>query len=107
VVVSRFDICLVALDPTLGHEIQKTRPCVIISPDEINHADWTLIVAPLSSKLKNLPTRIPVEFAGKKGQVLLDQIRSIDPKRLVKRLGKVDSKTGNRILECLQEMFSV
>lgn len=106
-VISRFEIWLVALDPTLGHEIQKTRPCVIISPDEMNHANWTLIVAPLSSKIKKLPTRICVELAGKQGQILLDQICSIDPKRCVKKIGKINFQTGREVLVSLQDMFSV
>lgn len=106
-VISRFEIWLIQLDPTLGHEIRKTRPCVVISPDEINHANWTVIVAPLSSQVKSLPTRIPVEFDGKQGQVLLDQIRSIDTKRFVKRLGNIDKSTGSKVLTRLQDMFSV
>ncbi|MEI6806023.1 MAG: type II toxin-antitoxin system PemK/MazF family toxin [Myxococcaceae bacterium] len=97
--ISRFEVWLVQLDPIL--------PCVIISPDEINHADWTLIVAPLSSQIKKLPTRIPVELGGKQGQILLDQIRSIDAKRCVKKLGKIDDHAGLEVLSKLREIFSV
>ena len=106
-VISCFDVCLVQLDPTLGHEIQKMRPCVVISPDEINHANWTFIVAPMSSQIKKLPTRLPIEFEDTRGQILLDQIRSIDAQRVVKRLGKIDPKTGHQVLLRLQEMFSI
>ncbi|MEI6791176.1 MAG: type II toxin-antitoxin system PemK/MazF family toxin [Myxococcaceae bacterium] len=97
-VISRFEVWLVELDPT---------PCVVISPDEINHANWTLIVAPLSSKIKNLPTRIRVELDGKEGQILLDQIRSIDPKRCIKKLGKINFQIGREVLGQLRDMFSV
>jgi mRNA interferase MazF len=107
VTISRFEVWLAQLDPTLGHEIKKTRPCLIISPNEINHANWTMIVAPLSSQIKDLPTRIQIEFDGKPGQVLLDQIRSVDPKRLIKHLGKLDHHVGTSILQRLQDLFSI
>lgn len=106
-VISRFDIWLAQLDPTVGREIQKTRPCVVVSPDDINEANWTVIVAPMSSQIKKLPTRISIEFENKEGQVLLDQIRAIDPKRLIRRLGRVNSSTSKKILEKLAEMFAL
>ncbi len=104
--IARFDIWLAQLDPTIGREIQKTRPCVVVSPDDINEANWTVIVAPMSSQIKKLPTRIQLEFEGKDGQILLDQIRAIDPKRLIKPLGRINASTGKKILEKLVEMFA-
>ena len=105
-VTSRFEIYLVSLDPTQGHEIRKTRPCVVISPDEMNHHIGTVIVAPMTTKGREYPTRVPVNFQRKKGQVVLDQIRTVDKTRLVKRLGKLDKTVSNRVLGVLQEMFA-
>jgi mRNA interferase MazF len=104
-VISRFDIYLVNLDPVIGHEIRKTRPCVIISPDEMNQHIGTVIVAPMTTKGRNYPTRIPLTFKRKKGQVVLDQIRTIDKTRLVKRLGKIDKHVSAQTLQILREMF--
>lgn len=106
-VISRFDVWLAQLDPTLGREIQKTRPCIVVSPNEMNRVNWTVILVPLSSQIKDLPTRIPIQFGDKNGQAVLDQIRSVDPKRLVKRLGKIDHHSGLQILTHLQDMFAV
>jgi mRNA interferase MazF len=105
-VVSRFDVYLISLDPTQGHEIRKTRPCVIISPDEMNHRIGTVIVAPMTTKGRDYPTRIPLTFQRKKGQIVLDQIRTVDKTRLVKRLGKLDTNTAAKTLAVLQEMFA-
>lgn len=105
-VISRFDVYLVSLDPTQGHEIRKTRPCVIISPDEMNHHIGTVIVAPMTTKGREYPTRIPLTFQRKKGQIVLDQIRTVDKTRLVKRLGKLDISTAAKTLAVLQEMFA-
>jgi len=102
---SRFDIHLVTLDPTKGSEIKKTRPCVIISPDEMNVLK-TVIVAPMTTKGIRFPTRIPVTFQQKKGQIVLDQIRAIDKARLGKKLGSLRSSVSNKVLTILQEMFS-
>jgi mRNA interferase MazF len=107
VVVKRFEVFLVALDPTLGSEIQKTRPCVIISPDEINQFLKTAIIAPLTTKGKEYPTRVPCIFQEKDGFIVLDQIRTVDKQRLVKRLGVIDTETGHQILDILQQMFSL
>jgi len=104
-VISRFDIFLVSLDPVIGHEVRKTRPCVIISPDEMNHHIGTVIIAPMTTKRRDYPTRIPLTFKRKKGQIVLDQIRTIDKTRLVKRLGKLDKNVSAQLLEVLQEMF--
>lgn len=105
-VVSRFDIYLVSLDPTEGHEIRKTRPCVVISPDEMNHNIGTVIVVPMTTKGRDYPSRIPLTFRRKKGQLVLDQVRTVDKARLVKRLGKLDANTAAKTLAVLQEMFS-
>ncbi len=104
--IKRFQIHLVNLDPTIGHEIKKTRPCLIISPDEMNRHIGTVIVAPMTTKKRNYPTRIQCSFQGKKGQVVLDQIRTVDKKRLVKKLGTLNSKAQNRVLKILHELFS-
>jgi mRNA interferase MazF len=104
--VNRFEVHLVNLDPTVGSEIQKTRPCLVVSPDEINHHIRTVIVAPLTTQGKPYPTRVPCRFKGKDGQVVLDQIRTVDQSRLIKKLGKIDSKTAAAVLDVLQEMFA-
>ena len=103
--VNRFDIFLVALDPTLGHEIKKTRPCVVISPDEMNHHIGTVIIAPMTTKGRSYPSRVDCSFQGTQGQVILDQIRTVDRVRLVKRLGHLSPGTSDRILKVLNEMF--
>jgi len=105
-VISRFDVYLVSLDPVVGHEIRKTRPCVIISPDEMNRYIGTVIIAPMTSRKRDYPTRIPLTFKRKKGQIVLDQIRTVDKTRLVKRMGRLDKKVSARTLEVLQEMFA-
>src|SRR5437870_2081889 len=92
-VVRRFDIVLVALDPTVGHEIKKTRPALVISPDEMNEHLSTLIVAPMTTKGRPYPTRIHCRFQGKDAQIVLDQIRTIDRRRLLRRLGRVRPTT--------------
>jgi mRNA interferase MazF len=104
--VRRFDVHLVALDPTTGSEIQKTRPCLIVSPDEMNRHLRTLIIAPMTSKGKRYPSRLPCRFHGKDGLVVLDQLRTIDRARLVGRLGRLEPQTCETVIETLQEMFS-
>ena len=105
-VISRFEIYLVSLDPTQGHKIRKTRPCVVISPDEMNHHIVIVIVAPMTTKGRDYPTRIPLTFQRKKGQIVLDQLRTVDKTRLVKHLGKLGKATAARALVVLQEMFA-
>jgi mRNA interferase MazF len=105
VVISRFDVYLVNFDPTIGHEVRKTRPCLIVSPDEMNRYIGMVIVAPMTTKGRDYPTRVNLTFQGKKGQIILDQIRTIDKSRLIKRLGKIDKNTGPKVLEILEEMF--
>jgi len=106
VVVSRFDVFLVNLDSTLGHEIKKTRPCLVISPDEMNKHIETIIIAPMTTKGRSYPSRVPVSFQGKKGQIVLDQIRTIDKTRLTRKLGRIDKRTAQKVLDVLQEMFA-
>lgn len=105
-VVSRFDVYLVRLDPAEGHEIRKTRPSVVISPDEMNHHIDTVILAPMTTKGRDYPTRIALHFKGKHGQIVLDQIRTVDKSRLLRRLGKIDELTGHKVLSLLEEMFA-
>ena len=103
--VNRFEIHLVQLEPTRGSEIRKTRPCVVISPDEM-HSLRTVIIAPMTTKGKAYPSRVPVEFHEKHGFIVLDQIRTVDRERLVKKLGQINDPTGAAVLSVLQEMFS-
>ena len=105
-VVRRFEVYLINLDPTVGSEIQKTRPCVVVSPDEMNHHIRTVIVAPMTTKGRSYPTRVGCEFAGKKGQVVVDQIRTVDKLRLVKRLGRLERRTQDAVLTALGELFA-
>lgn len=105
-VVKRFDVYLINLDPTIGSEIQKTRPCLVISPDEMNRFIRTVIVAPLTTKGTTYPTRVACKFQGKRGQIVLDQIRTVDKTRLARRLGKIDKQTQTEVLSILSEMFA-
>ena len=103
--VHRFEIWLVQLDPTQDSEIKKTRPCVVISPDEMS-ALKTAIVAPMTSKGFGYPTRIQYTFQGKKGLILLDQIRTVDKSRLIQKLGVISQSARIKIINCLQELFA-
>lgn len=105
-VVDRFDVYLVALDPTVGSEIQKSRPCLVVSPDEINHHLRTVIIAPMTTKGGTYPTRVTCNFKGKKGQVVLDQLRTVDRARLLRRLGRLDAKSSSKVLAVLRELFA-
>lgn len=105
-VVKRFDVYLVNLDPTIGSEIRKTRPCLIISPDEMNRWIATVIVAPMTTKGRPYPTRVVCEFLGKEGQVVLDQVRTVDKSRLVRKLGRASEATRREVLQRLTEMFA-
>ena len=104
--VRRFDVFLVNLDPTLGSEIQKTRPCLVVSPDEANRHIATVIIAPMTSQGHPYPTRLTCQFQGKAGQIVLDQLRTVDKVRLVKRLGRVTLDEQNAVLTGLAEMFA-
>ncbi len=105
-VVRRFEVYLINLDPTLGHEIKKTRPCLIISPDEMNQHIRTVIIAPMTTAGSDYPTRVNTIFQKRSGQVVLDQIRTVDKNRLVNRLGTIDSGTAGEVLEILSDMFA-
>lgn len=105
-VVKRFEVYLVNLDPTIGSEIQKTRPCLVISPDEMNRHIATIIVAPMTSQGRTYPTRVQCQFQGKDGQIVLDQLRTVDKVRLVKRLGRINAITQQEVLTVLAEMFA-
>ncbi len=104
--IKRFDVFLISLDPTQGSELKKTRPCLVISPNEMNDFIRTVIIAPLTSTSKLYPTRIPVLFDKKQGYVVLDQIRTVDKSRLIKKMGNIDEEYKKDILDILQEMFS-
>jgi mRNA interferase MazF len=97
---------LTNLDPTVGSEIQKTRPCLIISPDEMNKHIRTVIIAPMTTAGKDYPTRVTCTFKKKKGQIVLDQIQTIDKTRLVKKLGTIDPETQLKVITILQRLFS-
>ncbi|MHB8909652.1 MAG: type II toxin-antitoxin system PemK/MazF family toxin [Syntrophales bacterium] len=105
-VVNRFDVYLTNLDPTVGSEIQKTRPCLIISPDEMNRNIRTVIVAPMTTAGKDYPTRIACQFKKKNGYIVLDQIRTIDKTRLIKNLGSLDAETQLKVISVLQRLFA-
>ena len=105
-VTKRFDVYLINLDPTIGSEIKKTRPCLVISPDEMNHYIKTVIVAPMTTKGRAYPTRVVCKFQGKQGQVVIDQIRTVDKARLIRKLGRIDKQTQGKVLEVLGEMFA-
>ena len=105
-VVKRFDVYLMNFDPTIGSEIRKTRPCLIISPDEMNRHIKTVIVAPMTSAGKDYPSRVPCNFRKKQGQIVLDQIRTLDKSRLIKKLGSIDSKAQLEVIATLQRLFA-
>lgn len=105
-VVKRFDVYLVALDPTIGREIKKARPCLVVSPDEMNAYISTIIVAPMTTKGRPYPTRIACRFRGKAGQIVLDQLRTVDKARLLKRLGRISEAVQAEVLAALGEMFA-
>ncbi len=106
VVGKRFEVYLINLDPTIGSEIKKTRPCLVVSPNEMNRHIATIIVAPMTTKGRSYPTRVTCEFQGKTGQVVLDQLRTVDKRRLVKKLGRIDQKTQQTVLAKLVEMVT-
>ena len=103
--IKRFEVYLISLDPTKGSEISKTRPCVVVSPDEMNRHIRTVIVAPMTTMARAYPSRVDCSFQGKHGQVVLDQIRTADKSRLVERLGKLSAATCDKVSVVLVEMF--
>ena len=104
-VVRQYDIVLINLDPTIGHEIKKVRPCAVISPDEMNRHIDTVIIAPMTSRSHAYPTRVPLRFKGKDGWVVLDQIRTVDKARLIKKLGRLLPETVLTVKAVIQEML--
>ncbi len=103
--VNRFEVWNVDLNPTVGHEINKVRPCVIVSPNEANKFLQTIIIVPLTSTIRNYPTRVNCSFKGKNGQLAVDQIRVVDKDRLIKKLGKLDNATNIKLCAKLEQMF--
>jgi mRNA interferase MazF len=106
VVIHRFEVHLVNLDPTIGSEIQKTRPCLVVSPDEMNQHVRTVMIAPMTTKGRPYPTRLACRFQGKSGQIVLEQLRTVDRVRLLRKLGRLSAKTAVQVLAVLQEMFA-
>jgi mRNA interferase MazF len=106
VVVKRFDVYLVNLDPTIGSEIQKTRPCLVISPDEMNRNIRTVIIAPMTSAQKEYPTRVSCTIRKKQGQIVLDQVRTVDKARLMQKMGTIDPKAQLDVISVLQRLFA-
>ena len=107
VVAKRFDVHLVTLNPTIGSEINKTRPCLIVSPDEANRHLSTVIVAPMTTQGKAYPTRIPCVFESKAGIVVLDQLRTVDKTRLLKNLGRLTKMEQTNVTEGLSKLFAL
>ncbi len=105
-VIKRFDVFLINLDPTVGSEIRKSRPCLIISPDEMNQYIATVIVAPMTTKGRDYPTRVACTFKGKNGQVVLDQIRTVDKSRLIQKQGKLAKDAQENVLSILAKLFA-
>jgi len=106
VIIKRFEIFFVQLDPTKGHEIKKTRPCIVISPDELNSALNTVIIAPLTSTIRPYPTRVLCTLEDKEGNIVLEQIRTIDKSRLRKKISTLNTEDSNKVLDVLSQMFS-
>ena len=104
--VKRFDVYLIGLDPTIGSEIKKTRPCLVVSPDEMNRHIRTVIVAPMTTQRRAYPSRVACTFEGKKAEIVLDQLRTVDKSRLIERLGRISSRTQQQVLEVLGELFA-
>ena len=104
--VKRFDVYLIGLDPTIGSEIKKTRPCLVVSPDEMNRHIRTVIVAPMTTQRRAYPSRVVCTFEGKRAEIVLDQLRTVDKNRLIKRLGRISSRTQQQVLEVLGELFA-
>jgi mRNA interferase MazF len=105
-VIERFGVYVVTLDPTVGAEMRKDRPCVVISPDEMNRAIRTVIVAPMTSQGRDYPTRVACVFDGTSGQIVLDQLRTVDKRRLLKRIGTITNDEQETVLVVLAEMFA-
>jgi mRNA interferase MazF len=103
--IRQYEVYLISLDPTIGHEIKKTRPCLVISPDEMNNNISTIIIAPMTTKSHDYPSRVKITFQGKAGWVVLDQIRTVDRRRLIKRLGRISSEGMKKVKSVILEML--
>jgi mRNA interferase MazF len=103
--MGQYDVYVVALDPALGHEYRKTRPCLVVSPDEMNAHLGTVMIAPMTTKSHPYPSRVPVRFLGKSGYICLDQIRTVDKARLAKRLGAIPDETAKLVKSVIREML--
>jgi len=103
--IGQYEVFLISLDPTMGHEIKKTRPCVVISPDEMNSNIQTVIIAPMTTKSHDYPIRVKIKFQDKTGWIVLDQIRTVEKRRLVKRLGKITKSEKERVKGVIKEML--
>jgi mRNA interferase MazF len=104
-VMRQYDVFIVDLDPTIGHELKKSRPCVLLSPDEMNLNIATVIIAPMTTKTHPYPTRVPLEFQGKSGWIVLDQIRTVDKSRLIKKIGELKPGTIKKVKAVIEEML--
>jgi mRNA interferase MazF len=104
-VINQYEVYLINLNPTIGYEIQISRPCLVISPNEMNDNISTIIIAPMTTKSRNYPTRVKLQFDEKNGWIVLDQIRTIDKRRIIKKLGSIESKTVKKVKEVLNEML--
>lgn len=104
--VGRFDVFLVNLDPTVGSEIRKSRPCVVVSPDELNRRIRTVVVAPMTTRGRPYPSRVAIHFGGQDGQVAIDQLRAVDKARLVRHLGAIEPHEAKSVLDVLREFFA-
>jgi mRNA interferase MazF len=102
----RDEIWLIRLDPSLGSEIKKTRPCLVVSPDEMNEPLQTVLVAPMTTTMRSYPTRVTISFRGKTGQIALDQLRAVDRERLIRKLGIIPAKAVRETSGVLLEMFA-
>ena len=105
-VIRRFDVFLIVLDPTIGREIRKTRPCLVVSPDEMNTYLGTVLVAPMTTRGRPYPTRVPCRFQRKQGSIVLDQIRAVDRSWLIRRLGQISAAAQDEVLATLAELFA-
>lgn len=104
-VINQYEVFLINLDPTIGHEIKKSRPCLVISPDEMNHNISTVIIAPMTTKSHKYPTRVKLTFNQKTGWIVLDQIRTIDKRRIIRKMGIIESTTSQKVKSILKEML--
>ena len=103
--IGQYEVFLINLDPTIGHEIKKTRPCVVISPNEMNRNIQTIVIAPMTTKSHDYPTRVKVKFQSKSGWIVLDQIRTVDKRRLVKKLGRITRSEIEKVKYVIKEML--